>query len=135
MKSFLAAVVAVLVWFLVWDNFLADMLIGSAMAQLPGLVADMSRFWGTVGDVCGAAMLVGVYARTRSVWGVGAKSGAIYGVYAGLLISFPHWLFMGLAFGWPYGVSWIFTVAGTALNVVAGAIAGTVYQMTGGAKT
>src|SRR5690242_10967259 len=84
MKSFLAAVVAVLVWFLVWDNFLADMLIGSAMAQLPGLVANMSRFWGAVGDLCGAVMLVGVYGRTRSVWGVGAKAEAMYGVYAGL---------------------------------------------------
>lgn len=134
MKSFLAAVVAMLVWLLIWDNFLGAMVAGSAMAQIPGMVAEPSKLWESVGDLFAAIMFVGVYARTRSVWGVGAKQGAIYGVYAGLLVHFPTWLFMSVYAGWPYGPTWMFTIALVFVGVVGGALAGTVYQMTGGAK-
>lgn len=134
MKNFLAAVVAALVWFLVWDNFLSGMLIGSTLAQIPGVVAEVSKLWETVGDLFAAMMLTGVYARVRSVYGVGTKNGAIYGVYAGLLINFPTWLFMTVYAGWPYSVTWTMTIALTLNVVVAGAIIGTVYQAMGGAK-
>jgi len=135
MKTYLAAAVAVLVWFLVWDNFLAGMLIGSTLAQIPGIVAEVSKLWETVGDLFAALMLAGVYARVRGVYGVGAKNGAVYGVYAGLLINFPTWLFMTVYAGWPYAVTWTLTIALTLSTVVAGAIIGTVYQTMGGAKT
>jgi len=135
MKPYLAAVVAALVWYLAWDNFLSGMLLGSTLAQMPGMVTEVSKLWETVGDLVAAMMLTGVYARVRGVYGVGAKNGAIYGVYAGLLINFPTWLFMTVYFGWPYAVSWTMTVAGTLITVVAGAIIGTVYQAMGGAKT
>ena len=135
MKPYLAAVVAALVWYLAWDNFLSGMLLGSTLAQMPGMVTEVSKLWETVGDLVAAMMLTGVYARVRGVYGVGAKNGAIYGVYAGLLINFPTWLFMTVYFGWPYAVSWTMTIAGTLITVVAGAIIGTVYQAMGGAKT
>jgi len=135
MKNYLAAVVAALVWYLAWDNFLSGMLLGSTMVQLPGLVTEVSKLWETVGDLCAAMMLTGVYARVRGVYGVGAKNGAIYGVYAGLLINFPTWLFMTVYAAWPYSLTWTMTIAGTLVTVVAGAIIGTVYQALGGAKT
>lgn len=135
MKNYLAAVVAALVWYLAWDNFLSGMLLGSTMAQLPGLVTEVSKLWETVGDLFAAMMLTGVYARVRGVYGVGAKNGAIYGVYAGLLINFPTWLFMTVYAAWPYALTWTMTIAGTVITVVAGAIIGTVYQAMGGAKT
>jgi len=135
MKNYLAAVVAALVWYLAWDNFLSGMLLGSTMAQLPGLVTEVSKLWETVGDLCAAMMLTGVYARVRGVYGVGARNGAIYGVYAGLLINFPTWLFMTVYAAWPYALTWTMTIAGTLITVVAGAIIGTVYQAMGGAKT
>lgn len=133
MKQYLAATVAVLVWYLIWDNFLGAMVMGSTMSQIPGMVADVSKQWETIGDLFAALMVTGVYARTRSVFGVGPKNGAIYGVYAGLLINFPTWLFMCVYFGWPYQAVWMITIALTLLTVVAGAIAGTVYQKMGGA--
>ena len=134
MKSYVAAVIAVLVWLLIWDNFLGSMLLGSAMAQIPGMVAEVSKLWETVGYLFAALMLIGVYARTRSVFGVGPKNGAIYGVYAGLLINFPTWLFMSVYAGWPYGVAWMMTLGLTFVTVIGGTIAGTVYQAMGGAK-
>ena len=135
MKNYLAAVVAVLAWYLIWDNFLGGMLIGSTMAQMPGMVAEVSKQWETLGDLFAALMLTGMYARTRGVFGVGAKNGAIYGVYAGLLIHFPSWLFLTVYAAWPYTLVWTMTIALTLLTVVAGAIIGTVYQVMGGAKT
>ena len=135
MKNYLAAAVAVLVWYLIWDNFLGAMVMGSTMSQIPGMVAEVSKQWETIGDLFAALMVTGVYARTRGVFGVGPKNGAIYGVYAGLLINFPNWLFMSVYFGWPYKAVWMITIALTLLTVVAGAIAGTVYQAMGGAKT
>ena len=135
MKNYLAAAIAVLVWYLVWDNFLAGMLIGSTLAQVPGMVSEVSKLWETVGDLCGAMMLAGVYARVRGVYGVGAKNGAVYGVYAGLLINFPTWLFLTVYAGWPYSLTWMMTISGTLVTVVAGALIGTVYQAMGGAKT
>lgn len=140
MKSFLAAVVAVFAWYLIWDNFLGAMVNSAVMAlipgmaQIPGSVAEPSKLWETVGDFFAAVMVVGVYARTRSVWGVGAKQGAIYGVYAGLLINFPTWLFASVYLGWPYRTAWAVTIVSTLVTMIVGAIAGTIYQMTGGAK-
>ncbi len=138
MKNYLAAVVAVLVWYLIWDNFLGTIVAGftgSAWGQIPGILAEYSKLWETVGDLFAALIVVGMYARTRSVFGVGAKNGAIYGVYAGLLIHFPTWLFMTVYAAWPYAATWTVTLTLVGMTVVAGAIMGTVYQVMGGAKT
>ena len=75
-----------------------------------------------------SGVMTGLYARTRSVFGATPKGGAVYGVYAGLLVNFPTWQWMTLYFGWPYRAAWTFTIALFALDVVAGAIMGAVYQ-------
>lgn len=128
MKKYLAASIAVWVWLLVWDNFIAGTVLGSAMASIPGVRADYSKVWEAVGDLCSALVLCGVYGRTRAVFGEGLKEGAIFGVYAGVLLGFPTWLNMTNYFGWPYASSWMFTVVIIALYAVAGAIAGAVYK-------
>jgi len=133
MKSYFAAIVAVLLWFLVWDNVLGQLLVGPAMASIPGMLPEFSKFWETVGDLFAAVILTGLYARVRGVFGANTMGGAVYGVYAGLLIHFPTWLFMTVYAAWPYGATWKLTIGLVAFTVVAGAIMGTVYQMTGGA--
>lgn len=128
MKSFLAAAITVLVVYLVWDNFLSSMVIGSAMAAIPGMKAEYSKLWETVGDVCAALILAGMYARVRGVFGTGLKGGATYGFYAGLMINFPTWLFMTVYAGWPYGATWTLTIALVVVTTVSGALMGVVYQ-------
>lgn len=128
MKKFLAAAVAVLVWYLVWDNFLSQPLMGSTMAKIPGMLPEYSKLWETVGDAFAALMVTGLYARVRGVFGASTKGGAVYGVYAGLLINFPTWLWMTVYAGWPYAATWMMTIAMVCLTVVAGAIMGSVYQ-------
>ena len=135
MKNFLAAFLAVLVWYLVWDNVLLGPVLGSALAQLPGMQAEYSKLWETVGDGFAALLVTGMYARTRGVFGTGAKNGAVYGVYAGLLIHFPTWLYLTVYAAWPYAPTWTLTIGLVAMVVVGGAIMGTVYQAMGGAKT
>jgi hypothetical protein len=134
MKRYLGAAVAVLVLYLAWDNFLSGMLIGSAMSAIPGMKAEFSRLWETVGDLCAALILAGVYVRVRGVFGVGPAGGAMFGFYAGVLINFPTWLFMTVYAGWPYGATWILTIAAILLTTVAGALMGVVYQALGGTK-
>jgi hypothetical protein len=134
MKKYLAAAVAVFVWFLIWDNVISSPLLGQTMSSIPGVKADISKLWETIGDLCSALVVCGVYGRVRSVFGEGMKEGAIYGVYAGVLLNFPTWLNMTNYFGWPYGAAWTFTVALLVLYVVAGAIMGTVYKAMGAPK-
>ena len=128
MKKYLAAALAVLVWLLVFDNFPVPVLMGSALAQIPGMQADYSKLWETVGDLCAALVLTGLYARVRGVFGATPKGGAVYGVYAGLLVNFPTWLFMTVYAGWPYGATWHITLILVAATIVAGAVMGAVYQ-------
>ena len=128
MKKYLAASIAVLLVFLVWDNFLGRLLIGPAMAQIPGMLPEYSKLWETIGDVCAALVLTGFYARVRGVYGANLKGGAVFGVYAGVLIHFPSWLFMAVYAGWPYGATWMITIGLIVLTVIAGAVMGAVYQ-------
>lgn len=135
MKKYLAASLVVFVWFLVWDNFLASLVAGSLYSSIPGMVAAPSKLWETVGDLASALVIVGLYARTRTVFGEHVKGGAVYGVYAGVLANFPTWLNFTNYFGWPYKSAWIFTIFAIGLFAVAGAVAGMVYQSMAGAKS
>jgi hypothetical protein len=108
------------------------MVLGSAMSGIPGARAEYSKLWETVGDVCAALILAGVYVRVRRVFGVGVKGGAMFGVYAGILINFPTWLYMTVYAGWPYAATWHITLVLIVLTTVSGAVMGAVYQMLGG---
>jgi hypothetical protein len=135
MRRHLAAAVAVLAVLLLWDNVLSGMIVGSAMAAIPGMKADYSKLWETVGDVGSALVFAGLYARVRGVFGMNLKGGVTYGVYAGLLMNFPTWLNMTVYAGWPYGAAWTLTIALVVLFTVAGAVMGVVYQSLSTAKT
>jgi hypothetical protein len=81
------------------------------------------------GDFVTALVFVWVYARVFSSFGGGPKGGATYGLYAGILINFPTWIFAHLLFeGFPYGLSWTWTLLGVAWCVIAGAVAGALYK-------
>lgn len=128
MKKFFAASVAVFVWFMIFDHLLSNAVLGSAMASIPGVNANYSAMWEAVGDLCGALVLCGFYGRVRTIYHAGWSGGAVFGVYAGTLLSFPTWLSMSNYFGWPYPTAWHITIIGILINVVAGAIAGIVYK-------
>ena len=134
MKKYIAASLVVFACILVWDNFLSAILLGSTYGSLPGMAATFSKLWETVGDLAMALVMVGVYARTRSVFGEGAQAGAVFGTYAGVLTNFPLWLNFTNYFAWPYKSAWILTIVTICLYIVLGAVAGWVYKLMGGAK-
>jgi hypothetical protein len=128
MKKYLAASLAVFVFFFLSEKFLIGPVLGADMAQIPGAVSAVNMQWVVLGDLLAAMVLTGLYARTRSIFGASPKGGAVYGVYAGLLRNFPTWLFMSAYFSWPYRAAWHATLVLVAVWVVAGAIMGAVYQ-------
>ena len=130
----LPAIVLVLIWNLVFDNFLQGILLGSAMAQIPGMTGEYSLLWQSVGNLFGAIVLVWVYDRVRGAFAGGLGGGAVFGLYAGVLTNFPTWLYMTVYAGWPYKATWHATLVLIAATVVSGALAGMAYEKMGGAK-
>ena len=74
-------------------------------------------------------MFVWVYDRVYGSFGGGAKGGATYGLYAGVLLNFPIWILMHMMFkGFPYGLSWIWTITGIIYAIAIGAAVGALYK-------
>ncbi len=70
-----------------------------------------------------------VYDRVYGSFGGGAKGGATYGLYAGVITSFPTWLFMSVLMkGWPMSLSWIWTINGIVWSIIIGAVIGALYK-------
>lgn len=131
----LVAGIVVAAWYVVWDMFLLGPIMGSYLAGVPGLNANPATMWVVIGELAAGLVLAAVYARIRSIFGVGLKGGATYGVYAGVLINFPMWLFLSVYVGWPYGTAWAMTIAGVLITTVAGALIGLVYGAMGKPRT
>ncbi len=133
--KFLSAVVVLFVWGFLFDKFLAATVYGSAFSQVPGLVAEPSMQWILIGSLVGCAVLVWVYEKVRGSFAAGASGGMIFGLYTGVLMNFPVWLFHTIYAAWPYKAMWHFTLVSIVMTVISGAMIGLVYQKVGGAKT
>ena len=126
-KMAVAAVVA----YIVVDYVTLKYVLTGAMVSMasilsptpPSMVAWMSV------DVVAAIVLAVVFDRVRGSFGAGAKGGALFGVYAGLLVNLPIWIGMHLYLkDFSYTNAWLFTatsiVAYIAMGAAAGAAAG-----------
>ncbi len=130
----LVAGIVAAAWYVVFDMFLMEPVLGSYLAGIPGINAAPATMWIVIGNVVACLVLAAVYARTRSIFGLGLKNGATYGVYAGVLANFPTWLNLSVYASWPYGSAWAVTIA-LILNVtIAGALIGLVYEKMGQPK-
>lgn len=90
---------------------------------------ESSVGWLIFGDFVAALVFVWVYDRVQGSFGGGPKGGATYGLYAGILVNFPTWIFANLLFmGFTYGLAWIWTIYGIIWCVVAGAVMGALYK-------
>jgi hypothetical protein len=128
------AAVAVWIWYVVFDMFLIGPIMGSAMASVPGAVAEPSTMWIILGDLAAALILTAMYDRVRGAFPSGVTGGATYGLYAGLLVNFPTWLWGAVYFSWPYGAAWRTTITLIVLGIIGGALIGLVYQKLGSSK-
>lgn len=130
-KKLLLATVAVGVVWNVLDYVVhGQILPGVYYSKLASLFrADAPLAYLAIGDFVAALVFVWVYDRVYGSFGGGPKGGATYGLYAGILVNFPTWIFMNLMFvGFPYALAWIWTIYGIVAGVIAGAVAGATYK-------
>ncbi len=82
-----------------------------------------------IGDFVVAFVYAWVYDKVYGSFGGGLNGGSMFGLYAGVLTSFPTWLFMHLVIqGFPYDLAWIWTLNGIVWSVILGAVLGTIYK-------
>jgi len=132
LKKAVPAILVVFVWYLIWDYFLGAIVAGPAMMQIPGMGEEYSKLWELVGDLCGAGVLVLVYEKVKAAFATGVKGGFTYGLYAGILMNFPGWLWMTVYADWPYAATWHIVIVLTLMTVVSGMLIGLVYDKVGG---
>lgn len=76
-----------------------------------------------------SAIFVWVYAKVIDSVGAGPKGGLLFGIYAGILISFPGMLYMHIMIaGFPYYLSWVWILNTIVVYAIAGAVVGQLYQ-------
>jgi hypothetical protein len=129
--KFLIAALVVGVVMNVLDFVVHGMILqGAYYSQLTGLFRqDAPMAWFIIGDFVVALVFVWVYDRVHGSFGGGWKGGATYGLFAGILVNFPTWLFANLMYvGFPYSLAWILTIYGILWTVIAGAVAGMLYK-------
>jgi len=129
-KKLLLATLGVGVVVNVVDFIVHGQIMAGTYSQMTSLFRqDASIVWLIIGDFVAALVLVFVYDRVYSSFGGGPKGGATYGLYAGVLVNFPTWIFAHLLFvGFPYSLSWMWTIYGIVWTVIAGAVAGAMYK-------
>lgn len=117
-------------------NFLFFTYVAASFGPPPAnLRADTPQVWYIVADFVVALVLVWVYERVRGSFAAGAKGGATFGLYVGVLVNFPTWIIVYMFLqGFSYGNAWVGTIAGIVRTVAAGAVAGALYVRMGGAK-
>jgi hypothetical protein len=129
-KKVLLTALAVGVVMNVFDFLVQGMLLSGWYSQFSILrKGPPPILWLVVGDFVAALVFVWVYDRVASAFAAGPKGGALFGLYAGVLVNFPTWIFAHLIIeGFTYGLAWGWTALGIVWGVVAGAVAGAVYK-------
>jgi len=126
-----AAIILVWLWLLIWDNVIGAFVMGPVMARIPGMMESYSKLWETVGDLFAAGVLVWVYSKVKGSFNPGIRGGLTYGLYAGILMNFPGWLWLTVYAGWPYAATWTMVIIVTLITVVSGILIGLVYGRLG----
>lgn len=132
--KFVASVVVLFVWGFVFDRFLAPMVYGDSMSGIPGMVENPDMKWVIIGSLIASAVLVWFYEKVVSSFGSGVAGGAKFGLYTGILMNFPLWLFHTLYVAWPYTGMWRWTIVNIVMAAISGAIIGLVYEKVGGSS-
>jgi hypothetical protein len=98
---------------------------GPLYSKLPLMRTDASLPLLIVTDFVAAVVFVWVYQRVRSSFPPGAGGGALFGLYAGVLVNFPTWIACYLLLnGFTCGLAWAWILTGIVWAVLAGAVAG-----------
>jgi hypothetical protein len=131
LQKLLLATVAVGIAVNIYDYLLHGILLqGPLYSHLTSFMrADASFPLLVLTDFVSALVFVWVYDRVQVAFPSGPMGGAVFGLYAAVLVGFPTWISCYLLFtGFTYGLAWAWTLAGLGWGLIAGAIAGMVYR-------
>lgn len=113
----------------VFDGFLHGYLLRGVYQSMTVMQQDAPVVWFVVLDFVFALVFVWVYEKVKGSFSSGLAGGALYGFYAGVLVSFPSQLAMKVMFqSIPYYLAWIWTISGIAWYVVAGLLVALIYR-------
>ncbi len=85
--------------------------------------------WFIVGDFVTVFVLAWVYDKVAASFNAGWKGGAMYGLYAGVLVNFPTWIIAHLMLrGISYKFAWFSTIYGIVWSVIAAAVIAALYK-------
>ena len=110
----------------VLDIIVHGLLLGNVYAEQTALFrSDGSPLWLNLADFVSAAVFVWVYDRVRTCFRGGARGGATFGLYAGVLIGFPTHIFLNLVIvDFSYLLAWAWTLHEVVWAVAVGAVVG-----------
>ena len=92
-------------------------------------IQTIDPVWFVVGDFITVFVLAWVYLKVSGNFSADWKGGAMYGLYAGILVNFPTWIFLHLMLkGYSYKFAWFSTIYGIIWTVIAGAIVASIYE-------
>jgi len=81
--------------------------------------------WFVIADFVTIFVLAIVYDRVAASFSGGWKGGAVFGLYAGVLVNFPTWIILHLFItGFSYKYAWFSTIYGIVWTAIAAAIIG-----------
>ena len=119
-------VVANILDFVVQGKVFADMYY-SKMPEHFNMTANPAYY--ILGDFVAVLVFAWVYDKVYASFGGGRKGGMMFGVYAGVLVNFPTWIFAHLTMvGVSYGMSWMLTIYGVAWYTIVGTVVGQMYS-------
>jgi hypothetical protein len=130
-KKFLLAFLVAGVVMNILDFIMHGMILRSTYQANPTLFNQPGTFkgWFIFGDFVAMAVFVLVYNKVFDSFGGGVRGGLIYGLYAGVLMSFPGMIFLHLIFaGFPYSLSWIWTIYFIVAYAILGIVVGVLYK-------
>ena len=111
------------------DAVVMGVLLAPSFAGIESMNQDVNVAWFMLGDFFAVLVMMLFYDRVYSSFSPGSKGGATYGLYAGLIVSFPTWIFIHLMVkGFPYGLAWIVTIYGIIWGAIVGSTIGSVYK-------
>ena len=85
--------------------------------------------WFIIGGFITVLVLAWVYGKVAASFSAGWKGGAMFGLYAGVLVNFPTWIIVHLMVkGISYKYAWLSTIYGIVWSVIAAAIIAAVYK-------
>ncbi len=84
---------------------------------------DTNPIWFVIGDFVSVFVFAWVFDKVSASFGSTLQDGAKAGLFLGVLVNFPTYIFLHLMFnGYPYALSWISMIYGIVWYVVVGTL-------------